>query len=856
MGPVFLVDPRLGDLFIVEPDKRMRRVDKSLRDLVALSPFTSADGSVFVASKASRVIAVDPLTGALQHQYALTPDPDAAAGPDTTAGNESSGSILVGRTEYTVLCYGRGDGVLRWNMTYAEYAQARRPWDALRGLFYYYSQEAEGSMVLATDSRGHARWTRLLPTPPLHLYTVGPDGSLAKIVLKPFDEAATLAIGSTTAGLLYVREVLARLHAPPAIGAVGPDSTALARIATPICDGVGACPNPGALAIDPDPQPYTLLPATPFPLALAPDPILLPPGATAPPRTPTGPPLAYTLLGAMAVTIIALLFYIWTLRAAVFTAPSPSLPTASADTKVTDAPPPRARGKGKSGAQTSDTASAARGAEGDGGAAIALSTATSTTDSNEAESSGAGEENAQSKEESETDQVMGSGEGELDDDNGEQGEGDKNEADTKKSSGRKGKHHHGKPHHGRRRRPRFEELGKLRVDTNTVLGHGSHGTVVFRGEYEGRAVAVKRVLCEYVEVVEQEVALLRRLDHHPHVVRYYSLDYDGEFAYIALHLCLASLVQVVEGPGVSTRGTHHGASIDPARLAALDRTDLARQFLSGLSFLHNHNIVHRDVKPQNVLLSERMTVMISDFGLCATLADDQSSFEATHAGTVGWVAPESILNGRKTKAVDVFSAGCVIHYLLTSHHPFGPHYERERNIRHGRPKMAALPPLAEHLVTGMLAMDPDQRWTCTQALCAPIFWPPSKQLHLLQDVSDRVEKETVGSPLLALLETDAAAVVGADWRTALDSELLNDLGRFRKYNYAGVVDLLRALRNKKHHYQELPQPLKDKLGSIPDGFLAYFTSRYPRLLIHVFRAMTDSCMSSEPPFRIYFEPAK
>lgn len=46
---------------------------------------------------------------------------------------------------------------------------------------------------------------------------------------------------------------------------------------------------------------------------------------------------------------------------------------------------------------------------------------------------------------------------------------------------------------------------------------------------------------------------------------------------------------------------------------------------------------HRDIKPHNVLLSERMTLLISDFGLCATLQSDQSSFEATHAGTVGQV---------------------------------------------------------------------------------------------------------------------------------------------------------------------------------------------------------------------------
>ena len=72
---------------------------------------------------------------------------------------------------------------------------------------------------------------------------------------------------------------------------------------------------------------------------------------------------------------------------------------------------------------------------------------------------------------------------------------------------------------------------------------------------------------------------------------------------------------------------------------------------------------------------------------------------------------------------------------------------------------------------------------------------------MLLDVSDRVEKEPVGSALLATLECNGALVVGQDWREPLDKLLLADLGRFRKYNFGSVVDLLRALRNKKHHYQ-------------------------------------------------------
>jgi hypothetical protein len=112
-----------------------------------MSPFTAADGSMYVAQKTSRVIAVDPQTGSLRYQYAVAgpgiagrvggavndsvdrddvdEDDDGrpfGAGAEGSTG-EDTGVVFVGRTELTVTCYGR-DGTLRWNLTHAEYAQA------------------------------------------------------------------------------------------------------------------------------------------------------------------------------------------------------------------------------------------------------------------------------------------------------------------------------------------------------------------------------------------------------------------------------------------------------------------------------------------------------------------------------------------------------------------------------------------------------------------------------------------------------------------------------------------------------------------------------------------------------------
>jgi serine/threonine-protein kinase/endoribonuclease IRE1 len=67
-------------------------------------------------------------------------------------------------------------------------------------------------------------------------------------------------------------------------------------------------------------------------------------------------------------------------------------------------------------------------------------------------------------------------------------------------------------------------------------------------------------------------------------------------------------------------------------------------------------------------------------------------------------------------------------------------------------------------------------------------------------------------------------------------------------------DLLRAIRNKKHHYQDLPDDIKKELGSTPEGFLNYFTTKFPNLLLHVFYFVQNNPkLTADPMFRQYFE---
>ncbi|XP_046783517.1 serine/threonine-protein kinase/endoribonuclease IRE2 isoform X1 [Gallus gallus] len=383
-------------------------------------------------------------------------------------------------------------------------------------------------------------------------------------------------------------------------------------------------------------------------------------------------------------------------------------------------------------------------------------------------------------------------------------------------------------------------VGKVSFNPKDVLGHGAGGTFVFRGQFEGRNVAVKRLLPECFHLVDREVRLLQESDEHPHVVRYFCTEKDRQFHYIAIELCSATLQEYVESPSFDRH--------------SLDPVSVLHQTMSGLAHLHSLNIVHRDLKPCNILISVpnshgQIRAVISDFGLCKKLQGGRHSFSLRSGipGTEGWIAPEVLQEAPKenpTCAVDIFSAGCVFYYVVSGgQHPFGDSLRRQANILAGACQL----PCLEEDVHGV-----------HQALHCSVgyeFLPHISPTHphcTVQDVSDRVEKEPAEGALVAALEAGSRAVVRTNWRMHISLPLQMDLRKFRTYKGSSVRDLLRAMRNKKHHYHELPAEVREALGSVPDGFVQYFTSRFPRLLLHTHSAM--QLCAHERLFRPYYSP--
>uniref|UniRef100_A0A8D3DFZ8 Serine/threonine-protein kinase/endoribonuclease IRE1 n=1 Tax=Scophthalmus maximus TaxID=52904 RepID=A0A8D3DFZ8_SCOMX len=383
-------------------------------------------------------------------------------------------------------------------------------------------------------------------------------------------------------------------------------------------------------------------------------------------------------------------------------------------------------------------------------------------------------------------------------------------------------------------------VGNITFHPKEVLGHGAEGTIVYKGQFDNRQVAVKRILPECFSFADREVQLLRESDEHPNVIRYFCTERDRQFQYIAIELCAASLQEYVERKDFDRHG--------------LEPVMLLQQTMSGLAHLHSLNIVHRDLKPHNILVSMpnahgRVRAMISDFGLCKKLAVGRHSFSRRSGvpGTEGWIAPEVLSEDCKdnpTCAVDIFSAGCVFYYVVSlGSHPFGKSLQRQANILLGTYSLDHLQTdkhgdfVARDLIEKMLSMEPHQRPSAESVLKHPFFWSLEKELQFFQDVSDRIEKEPLDGPIVRQLERWGRAVVKGDWREHITVPLQTDLRKFRSYKGGSVRDLLRAMRNKKHHYRELPADVQETLGSIPDDFVSYFTSRFPHLLMHTYLAM-------------------
>ncbi|MFS8020937.1 putative protein kinase IRE1 family [Helianthus anomalus] len=398
-------------------------------------------------------------------------------------------------------------------------------------------------------------------------------------------------------------------------------------------------------------------------------------------------------------------------------------------------------------------------------------------------------------------------------------------------------------------------IGKLFVSSQKIA-LGSNGTVVFKGSYDGRMVAVKRLVQTHHEIMSQENKILQAADQHPNIVRWYDTTYDGGFIYLSLEPCDCSLYDLIQNKMYleSFRLKSNGY---PSRILL----KLMRDICAGLVHLHKLEIIHRDLKPHNVLIvrGERPCVKLADMGISKFLANGATSLgpRDTVSGTSGWRPREQILQGeRQTRAMDMFSLGCVLFFCMSGgKHPFGMPYERDVNVINNNIVNLSL---VEHiheawdLCSRLLNREPKLRPEASEVLLHPLFWKSEKRVSFLRDASDRLESEDrTGSIVLVSLENEGSVAFHGMGDVKMDPVFINEMTKKRKYRYNKVQDLLRIMRNTINHYGTLPPDIQELLGDCPKGVDDYFRSRFPKLLMVVYKVMYEHCKEEEP-FRSYY----
>ncbi|HET8652300.1 MAG TPA: serine/threonine-protein kinase [Gaiellaceae bacterium] len=241
------------------------------------------------------------------------------------------------------------------------------------------------------------------------------------------------------------------------------------------------------------------------------------------------------------------------------------------------------------------------------------------------------------------------------------------------------------------------------------LGSGGSGSVwVARDERNGLDVALKIVPREGKSHTraEREASAAARL-RHPRCLRAYAFAGDGQNVYIAYEYV----------PGRTLRDCLRAREVDDAAVV-----EVAAQILDGLAHAHAHGIVHRDVKPTNVLVADtaEISVKLLDFGLAQFAEAETLTAAGDVPGTLAYISPERLAGEEASFGADIWAVGVVLWEALAGYHPFwsASPIETARRIEAGPPPLESVrPDLPRHLtdaVARATAVDPARRPTAVQ----------------------------------------------------------------------------------------------------------------------------------------------
>ncbi|MDI6895148.1 MAG: PASTA domain-containing protein [Bacillota bacterium] len=240
------------------------------------------------------------------------------------------------------------------------------------------------------------------------------------------------------------------------------------------------------------------------------------------------------------------------------------------------------------------------------------------------------------------------------------------------------------------------------------LGAGGMG-VVYRAEdtWLGRTVAIKVLRPElaadadFLRRFRREAKAAASLSH-PNVVSLFDVGQDGDLHYLVM--------EYVPGPTLEER-------LDQGPLPPAEAVRVTSLVATALEHAHSHDVVHRDVKPQNILLAPRGQVKVADFGIARAGVASTVTHPGAIVGSVHYLAPEQVQGAPGDQQADVYSLGVVLYRMLTGRLPFEGDNPISVALKHVREEPQPLrrlaprtPPGLERVVMRALCKDPGGRY--------------------------------------------------------------------------------------------------------------------------------------------------
>ena len=237
---------------------------------------------------------------------------------------------------------------------------------------------------------------------------------------------------------------------------------------------------------------------------------------------------------------------------------------------------------------------------------------------------------------------------------------------------------------------------RFRLGQYTVLdeiGRGGMGQV-FRAEHAmmGREVAVKvlpraKSTPEYEAAFRREIRVLARLDHE-NLVRALDAGHDAKVYYL--------VTELVPGLDLRRQVLKYGP------LDALAAASVLTQAARGLEYAHEQGLVHRDVKPGNLLVTQDGRVKVLDLGLAGSTLDAETVSTGRVVGTIDYMAPEQIRTPDAVgPAADIYSLGCTLYFVLSGQVPFPGGTRKEKAHRQLTETPLPLGQLVPHIDSGL-----------------------------------------------------------------------------------------------------------------------------------------------------------